>query len=109
MTESRCEFELVDGLWPVDGTYISVTVPPNWLTDEAELEDDGNAIYIDFAELVETRLANGMDDFSQPSKQAAARTISALRRYADELERHFVNGELSYDEAVAKLELEGLK
>lgn len=97
--------ELVDGMWPEEPSYISITIPYEWLTDDAFEEDDDNpTLYISFAELLNDRLLNGICPLAHPSRQEAMRTISACRRYADELEQIFVNGEDAYDQDEARAE-----
>lgn len=84
--------ELVDGIWPNCGTYIQCVIPYECLTDKAfdGAEAGENMASIDLAGLIERHLAEGVCELSIPSPAEAVRTVSALRKYADYLEREFI-------------------
>ena len=85
--------EIVDGIWPDIGAYAQCIIPPEWLTPEAWscLGGDVNMVYVDLVEAIESRLKDGVCELSKPSKETAQRTVSALNRYAEYLQREFID------------------
>lgn len=86
------DFELVDGIFPGDGAYISIEMPFSSLTDNA-YEGHGdyeNNFYIDIQELIKKRIDEGRCSFSHPNAMQAKSTVEMLRKYADLLENTFV-------------------
>lgn len=91
---SSRRIELVDGIWPDTGTYIQCSIPIEWLNENAFDDDDYCCLVapLDLVDLIERRLKAGACELSRPTREVAQRTISALIRYADYLDREFVHG-----------------
>lgn len=92
MEDSSLEVELFDGLSDCagggDGPYVSVGLPYEWLSDEgADRLDDVPALFVTLDELINRRLLSGPSPSCFCPPVEAAKAISALRKYADELER----------------------
>lgn len=85
-------FELVDGIFPGDGAYISIEMPFSWLTDDAYegRADYENHLFIDIQDLIKKRIDEGRCSFSHPNALQAKATVEMLRKYADLLENTFV-------------------
>lgn len=87
----KLEFEIVDGIWPDTETYIQCTIPGGWLSGKGfTCTEMGDRCCVNLVDLIETHLADGVNEFDIPTRATAQRTVDALRRYADYLEKHFI-------------------
>ncbi len=86
------KFELIDGILPGQGPYISINIPPEWLTHEAfeDRSDLDSNFFINIDDLILSRIQNGRSSWNHPDVKQAKITIEHLRKYADLLESTFV-------------------